>query len=739
VSKRSTDIYFGDLVARGIVDPSRRTSSTRAHGDACDIVIPAYNALDALDHCLTSVRAHTSPPFRVIVVDDASDEQVACYLRAVAAADERVEVLRNERNLGFVRTANRGLSATTAPFACLLNSDTIVTPGWLDALIRCARSDSRIGVVNPTSNAAVNLTVQMAPGLNVFTMAEVVAARSRRDYPDVVTAVGFCLLVTRAALERFGTFDEIYGDGYCEESDYCMRITGEGLRTVVADDAFVYHRGGASFGRSRARYLRNRRLFDERWGARYPVEYAAFLQRNPLQYLRDALEAGLDSEAATDLKVPRRLEPGPTDGWRKLWAMTRDAWSIGGAGEVVRKLGVAPAHLRTAVQQMLPGGDSDEAAEQPAGFVDPEQKRRQYVTPAYAKTLPQKHGLRIAVLVWRFDVCGGVLTIVDIVNRLVLEGHSVVLATVGDIADEGAFTLYTRPLVYRTIDALVDGFPDVDVVVTTFWPTATEWLPAIRRRQPSLRAMYFIQDYEAWFVPEEDHDGRKRIVDSYGLVDGRIVTSHWLARKLSTDHGYQSTVVPIGIDLRVFYPRGPQTPRPRRRILVQARPETPWRGWAEAVTTLNSLWQRRDDFEAVLFGCDDEALRQSGQRLNCPHHNAGLITSRSAMAALYSSCDLLFDPSYYQAFGLPGLEAMACGIPTVLPARGGLTEYAAHEQNTLLAAETGERVKAIERVLDDDWLRARLVEAGLATASRFSAVDMARGHLEALVPLTSVT
>jgi GT2 family glycosyltransferase len=91
----------------------------------------------------------------------------------------------------------------------------------------------------------------MAPGLSVFTMAEVVAANSRRDYPDVVTAVGFCLLITRATLERFGTFDEIYGDGYCEESDYCMRITAEGFRTVVADDAFVYHRGGASFGKSR--------------------------------------------------------------------------------------------------------------------------------------------------------------------------------------------------------------------------------------------------------------------------------------------------------------------------------------------------------------------------------------------------------------------------------------------------------------------------------------------------------
>ena len=273
------------------MDPSRRTLSTRAHGDACDIVIPVYNALDALDHCLTSVRAYTSPPFRVIVVDDASDEQVARYLRAVAAADERVEVLRNERNVGFIRTANRGLSATTAPFACLLNSDTVVTPGWLDALIRCARSDSRIAVREPDVERRGESHCPDGSGAERIDDGRSRGGLLPAGLPRRGDRGWLRLLVTRATLERFGTFDEIYGDGYCEESDYCMRITAEGFRTVVADDAFVYHRGGASFGKSRERYLRNRRIFDERWAERYSLEYQVFLQRDPLQYPRDALEA----------------------------------------------------------------------------------------------------------------------------------------------------------------------------------------------------------------------------------------------------------------------------------------------------------------------------------------------------------------------------------------------------------------------------------------------------------------
>ena len=151
-----------------------------------------HGSLDAVDDCLRSVLAYTPLLSRLIVVDDASDGHVASWLDALALQDSRITIVRHERNQGFVRACNRGIGESTAPFVCLLNSDTIVTPGWLEAMVRCAQADARIAVVNPLSNAAVNLSVQLAPGLDVFTMAESVAAASRRVYPDVVTAVGFC-------------------------------------------------------------------------------------------------------------------------------------------------------------------------------------------------------------------------------------------------------------------------------------------------------------------------------------------------------------------------------------------------------------------------------------------------------------------------------------------------------------------------------------------------------------------
>ena len=528
---------------------------------SCDIVVPVHGSLDAADDCLRSVLAYTPLLSRLIVVDDASDGYVAASLDALAREHPRLHVVHIATNCGFVRASNRGLAETTAPFVCLLNSDTIVTPGWLEAMIRCAEADPSVAVVNPVSNAAVNLTVQLAPGTDIFTMAEAVAAFSRRSDPDVVTAVGFCFLVTRRALEQFGGFDEIYGDGYCEESDYCMRVTGAGMRVVIADDAFVFHRGGASFGRSRERYLRNRRIFDERWADRYTVEYGEFIRRNPLAYLRAELERGLLEEESRPSPWPLEMVRSPAGhtALGRLWAMTLDAWNKGGPWMLVRKAPVVPRHLAEVARALARGrpakpADPPSAREEGLPFEDPEQRRRAFATPAFSQRLPRGRGLRVCVLVWRFDICGGVLAIVELVNRLVLDGHTVVMATLDDRNMDAAFSLYARPLVFRSAAEMAEGLPDVDVVVATFWPTASEWLPVIRRNRPNTPTVYFVQDYESWFIPEDEPAQRAKVIASYRAADVLIVTTAWLRDKLA-EHGHTAVVIPAGIDPRVFYPR----------------------------------------------------------------------------------------------------------------------------------------------------------------------------------------
>jgi GT2 family glycosyltransferase len=122
-----------------------------------DIVVPVYNAADDLNRCIESVLAHTGGDYRLIVIDDASpDPAVRAYFAQLETRRlPQIRLLANERNLGFTLNANRGMSAARAGAdLVLLNSDTVVTRGWLDALARCAAADPAIGTITPFSNNA---------------------------------------------------------------------------------------------------------------------------------------------------------------------------------------------------------------------------------------------------------------------------------------------------------------------------------------------------------------------------------------------------------------------------------------------------------------------------------------------------------------------------------------------------------------------------------------------------------
>jgi len=266
-----------------------------------DVVVPAYNAPDDLRRCVEAVLAHTEGGFRLVVIDDASpDPRVREYLDALAQrALPEVTILRNERNLGFTATANRGFSLSRADVV-LLNSDAIVGPHWLERLARCAASHPSIGTVTPFSNNAEiasfpRFCENNAPPDDAVatTINAALAAAAVPTYPDIPTGVGFCLYVRRALLDAIGTFDLAFGAGYGEENDFCLRAVGAGYRNVLADDVYVRHTGGRSFaGRKTELGARNMPLLLER----HP-DYLDMVQRyiaaDPLRPLRDACESAL--------------------------------------------------------------------------------------------------------------------------------------------------------------------------------------------------------------------------------------------------------------------------------------------------------------------------------------------------------------------------------------------------------------------------------------------------------------
>jgi GT2 family glycosyltransferase len=269
-------------------------------GSLPSVIVPVYNAADELQACLASLAETVREGSDVVIIDDASP---ASDVRAVLQSwnERRIRdwrFYRNESNLGFVGTANRGMELCREDVV-LLNSDTVVTPGWLEGLGRCLASDPSIATATPWTNngeiASLPAFCQanpLPPDLNA--VAEIIGSTGRAVYPDLPTAVGFCMAISRAAIDLAGLFDlELFGKGYGEENDFSMRVAGLGMRNVLCDDVYVAHVGGSSFGPTGLKPGEEsmRRLLSRHPG--YLELVQEFIAGDPLAERRDALVQAL--------------------------------------------------------------------------------------------------------------------------------------------------------------------------------------------------------------------------------------------------------------------------------------------------------------------------------------------------------------------------------------------------------------------------------------------------------------
>src|SRR5436305_5172538 len=234
-----------------------------------EVVVPVAGAAAEFARCAESILARTDlgKHSLVLVLDGeqpaATEERVA---RLAAAHLGQVLVLRNAARQGFVVSVNRGMSESPAADrdVVLLNSDTQVTARWLEKLQAAAYSASEIATATPFSNSATICSLPrfletntLPAGRDVDSLAALVEARSRHAYPRLPTGVGVCLYIKRKALSQLGLFDAAsFGQGYGEESEWCLRALKAGYAHVLDDATFIFHEGQRSFGTGRDRRVR---------------------------------------------------------------------------------------------------------------------------------------------------------------------------------------------------------------------------------------------------------------------------------------------------------------------------------------------------------------------------------------------------------------------------------------------------------------------------------------------------
>lgn len=231
------------------------------------IIVISYNTREMTLACLASVYAETLTPFELIVIDNASTDGSAQAIRDAFPADTHpnLTLIAETENHGFGPAHRLALPHVSTDWLLLLNPDTVVLDGALDALFAFAHHtpDACIwggrtlygdGTLNPTS-----VFRQMTPwsvlcrvlGLNVvFAGSDLFNSEYFGNWPrdteravDIIT--GCLLLIRRDLWNRLGGFDDAFVM-YGEEVDLCLRAKAHGASPRMTPEATIVHYGGAS-------------------------------------------------------------------------------------------------------------------------------------------------------------------------------------------------------------------------------------------------------------------------------------------------------------------------------------------------------------------------------------------------------------------------------------------------------------------------------------------------------------
>jgi GT2 family glycosyltransferase len=216
-----------------------------------DVVIPVHGQWELTQRCLASLAIRDACVRRVIVVDDKSPDDSAQQLRARTD----IEPLILAENVGFARACNAGARAGDADAIFFLNNDTLVAPGTIDRLAATLESSGAAAVGPKLVNGDGTLQVAGLAMLARQTHFERLYVYLDADLPqaqiayDPIALSGAAVLITRAAFEAVGAFEEAFLNG-SEDVDLCLKLWAAGYRCRYEPRATIVHLEGASRGKA---------------------------------------------------------------------------------------------------------------------------------------------------------------------------------------------------------------------------------------------------------------------------------------------------------------------------------------------------------------------------------------------------------------------------------------------------------------------------------------------------------
>jgi GT2 family glycosyltransferase/glycosyltransferase involved in cell wall biosynthesis len=262
------------------------------------IVIPVFNKWAYTAACLRSLlEVSCRASFEVIVVDDQSSDESAQHLAAI----DGLVYLRNEHNLGFVGSCNRGAEQARGRFIVMLNNDTQVMDGWLDALLETFRQHADTGLAGArliypdgSLQEAGGIIFRDGSGWN-YGKGD---SPERPDYQfcrQVDYCSGACIMLRAELFRELGGFDDRYAPAYYEDTDLAFRVRERGFEVRVQPAATIVHYEGVTAGTDLASGTKrfqgvNHKKFLQRWQAeldQYPPPVVDPGDRGEIRRARD--------------------------------------------------------------------------------------------------------------------------------------------------------------------------------------------------------------------------------------------------------------------------------------------------------------------------------------------------------------------------------------------------------------------------------------------------------------------
>ena len=253
-------------------------------------MVPVHNGTAYLPAFFSSLDAALPPGSQVIIVDDGSKERVFDVIPDMANAIEVVR-LRHESDLGYAFTVNRGLVAATGDVVMQLNSDLVLLPATITAMLETLQREKDVGIVGsklvyPTTGLIQHIGMAFGDYSNRIVYAELpsshpLCCRTR----EVQILAGATVAMSRRVVNELGPLDEGYFNGN-EDLDYCMRALDIGLRNIVCADSVAYHWESQSGATRIARIEMSDARFWAKWGHAYKVDLHRFVDE-ALDYVLD--------------------------------------------------------------------------------------------------------------------------------------------------------------------------------------------------------------------------------------------------------------------------------------------------------------------------------------------------------------------------------------------------------------------------------------------------------------------